>query len=258
MKIPLAQIEARIQELVEGSATRLFPFGSEAQKLASRMVAAMRENTHSQINGVYWAPNLYLLAVNPEKAAALRENTFLHRELEKLLLNAAEEAGLKFPTPPMIRVIEEPECEIPEMRILTQFNVEHLIKTSVLTLPADLPQNEIPPNAFLIVDGTQVIPLHESVLNIGRSSQNDLVISDPRVSRSHAQIRAINAKFVIFDLDSTGGTLVNNKRVVQQVLHPGDVISLAGMPIIYGQEIPYVAGSTQEIPIEPEDPTSQS
>jgi pSer/pThr/pTyr-binding forkhead associated (FHA) protein len=258
MKIPLAQIEARIQALVEGSATRLFPFGNEAQKLASRMVAAMRENTHSQINGVYWAPNLYLLAVNPVKAPALRENATLQRELEKLLLNAAEESGLQFPTPPTIRVVEEQECDLDEMRIQAQFNVEQLIKTSALTLPANLPQTEIPPNAFLIVDGTQVIPLHESVINIGRSSQNDLVIADPRVSRAHAQIRVINGKFVIFDLDSTGGTLVNNRQVTRQVLHPGDVISLAGLPLIYGQEMPYVAGSTQELPVQPEDPANRS
>ena len=66
----------------------------------------------------------------------------------------------------------------------------------------------------------------------------DLVIDDPRISRNHAQLRAIKGRYVIFDLNSTGGTFVNAQRTSQSVLYPGDVISLAGVPLIYGQDNP--------------------
>jgi pSer/pThr/pTyr-binding forkhead associated (FHA) protein len=83
---------------------------------------------------------------------------------------------------------------------------------------------KIPENAFLIVEGVKVFPLTTSVINIGRRLDNQLVIDDPRVSRNHAQLRSIKGRFVVFDLNSTGGTFVNGQRTSQSVLYPGDVI----------------------------------
>jgi pSer/pThr/pTyr-binding forkhead associated (FHA) protein len=98
----------------------------------------------------------------------------------------------------------------------------------------------------LIVDGVQIFSLNLTLVNIGRQAENHLVIEDPRVSRRHAQLRVIEGRFVVFDLDSTGGTLVNGKAIHQHRLSPGDVISLAGVPLVYGQEdIP--PDSTQRI-----------
>jgi pSer/pThr/pTyr-binding forkhead associated (FHA) protein len=96
----------------------------------------------------------------------------------------------------------------------------------------------IPDNAFLIIEGVKVHPLTETVVNIGRRLENNLVIDDPRVSRNHAQLRAIKGRFVLFDLNSTGGTFVNGQRTSQTVLYPGDVISLAGVALIFGQDNP--------------------
>jgi len=75
------------------------------------------------------------------------------------------------------------------------------------------------------------------------------VINDRRVSRQHAQIRAINGNFVLFDLNSSGGTFVNGDRINQRGLHPGDVISLAGVPLVYGQE-KSAQENTQQITID--------
>jgi pSer/pThr/pTyr-binding forkhead associated (FHA) protein len=96
--------------------------------------------------------------------------------------------------------------------------------------------SSIPKNAFLIVNGWDIFPLDQAVINIGRRSTNHLAIDDPRVSRQHAQIRATQGRYKIFDLDSTGGTFINKKQVKQSLLRPGDVISLAGVHLIYGQE----------------------
>jgi pSer/pThr/pTyr-binding forkhead associated (FHA) protein len=98
--------------------------------------------------------------------------------------------------------------------------------------------DSIPENAFLIVEGVKVHPLREAVVNIGRRLENHIVIDDPRISRNHAQLRAIKGRFVLFDLNSTGGTFVNGQRTTQTVLYPGDVISLAGVALIFGQDNP--------------------
>jgi hypothetical protein len=105
----------------------------------------------------------------------------------------------------------------------------------------------VPPGAFLVVDGVRLFPLERGVISIGRDPQNDLVLADRRVSRQHAQLRAVGGRFVVFDLDSTGGTSLNGRHVSHHPLSPGDVISLAGVPLVYGQESPAGSEHTQEI-----------
>src|SRR5688572_30203957 len=101
------------------------------------------------------------------------------------------------------------------------------------------PDNEeraqLPDNAYLLVGTEKVFPLNKSVVNIGRSLESHLVLDDPLVSRNHAQLRAVNGHFIIFDLNSTCGTYVNGERVNRAVLYPGDVIAIAKVPLIYGQ-----------------------
>ncbi len=96
----------------------------------------------------------------------------------------------------------------------------------------------IPEDAFVIVDGVKVIPLTQPLVRVGRRLENNLVLDDPRVSRTHAELRAINGRYVLFDLNSTGGTFVNGLRITQSVVYPGDVISLAGVNLVYGQKNP--------------------
>jgi len=132
--------------------------------------------------------------------------------------------------------------------------------TDTQGMPADN-QNagspEMPPSkAFLIQQGTKVIPLDKSVINIGRRLDNQIVIDDPRVSRNHAQIRVIKDRFVIFDLNSTGGIYVNNQRTNQTVLYPGDVISLAGVTLVFGQDIPTKL-LKREAPTDPSPASSE-
>jgi pSer/pThr/pTyr-binding forkhead associated (FHA) protein len=104
--------------------------------------------------------------------------------------------------------------------------------------PDEEAASRIPDDAFLIVDGVKVIPLTQPLVRIGRRVENNVVLDDPRVSRSHAELRAINGRYILFDLNSTGGTFVNGVRITQVVVYPGDVISLAGVHLVYGQKNP--------------------
>ena len=114
-------------------------------------------------------------------------------------------------------------------------------------LPATVNGQILPPAAFLVVDGVRLFPLEQPVISIGRAPENDLIIPDLRISRQHAQLRAVNGRFVVFDLDSSGGTSLNGLPILQHPLSPGDVISLAGIPLVYGQESPAGAEHTQEL-----------
>ena len=96
----------------------------------------------------------------------------------------------------------------------------------------------LPPNAFFIIEGVRIYPLVKALINIGRGLENDVVLDDLRVSRNHAQLRAVHGQFVLFDLKSTRGTFINEHRIVQAILYPHDTISLGGVTLTFNQEDP--------------------
>lgn len=61
---------------------------------------------------------------------------------------------------------------------------------------------------------------------IGRErAAANIVLRDPNVSRRHAQITLAGTEWSIEDLNSTNGTLVNNRRITRCPLRNGDVIT---------------------------------
>lgn len=63
-------------------------------------------------------------------------------------------------------------------------------------------------------------------VRIGRDSDNEIVLRDPRVSRHHARIVFEKGFYVIYDLASANGTVVNGKRVSIAPLVDGAVIRI--------------------------------
>jgi pSer/pThr/pTyr-binding forkhead associated (FHA) protein len=62
-------------------------------------------------------------------------------------------------------------------------------------------------------------------VTIGRLSANDVVLSDPNVSRRHAELRLSDESWSINDLGSTNGTLVNGKPAKERSLTHGDLLA---------------------------------
>jgi FHA domain-containing protein len=62
----------------------------------------------------------------------------------------------------------------------------------------------------------------ESEMLIGRHLDCDVVLNDPSVSRRHARLVFRHERWVLQDLASTNGTLVNGVRVGRCELRPGD------------------------------------
>lgn len=66
--------------------------------------------------------------------------------------------------------------------------------------------------------------------SVGRAATNDIVMSDPSVSRSHAEIRVTEDRVEISDTGSRNGTFVNGGRIVETMaLSPGDRIRLGSV-----------------------------
>src|SRR5262245_60372501 len=63
-------------------------------------------------------------------------------------------------------------------------------------------------------------------LSIGRAIQNDLVLNNRAVSRTHAGIKQLGADFWIYNLSTSNGTLLNGELVEQTPIQDGDHIQI--------------------------------
>jgi hypothetical protein len=255
IKDQLTKLETRLQTLIEENTTRILPIRDNHPNISARMVAAMQSNIQSDESGDLIAPDLYILVVDPETARLLGGNKPLINELSELILQAGKESGVSFLMPPRIKISADESIDLGRLEVTARFSLNQVDETSTLTINSDV-GNPVPKHAFLIINGVQIYPLTQQVVNLGRRVDNHVVIEDLRVSRVHAQIRAIKGHYVIFDLDSSGGTFVNGVRLAQATLYPGDVIALAGVDLVYGQDAAQLSnddqGSTQPLVPFPE------
>ncbi len=234
----LDELETRLQVLIEEHLLHFLPGYTPEEQIARKLALSMQENLRSTPQGTQ-APNMYVLTAHPSTLQRWTSEGDLLERLAEALYTVGSEAGWSFLSKPVVRTVADASLNEGEMRILASFGEGEAAETLGMTPTTSAPAEEaIPPNAFLILNGVKIIPLTRPLINIGRRLDNHVVLDDPRVSRSHAQLRAIKGQYVIFDLNSTGGTYVNNQRVKQSILYPGDVISLAGVTLIYGQDLP--------------------
>jgi hypothetical protein len=255
MKVSLTRLEAGLQLLIESAAARLFPGANRQPDLTVRIAAALRNDVVLLEDGRIAAPNLLTVWMSPGEAAAVNSSPARLDEaavgIAALMRETASETGMVFTAPPLVRFLGDADLANGELRFVAVHSDGALPQTAALEAAASDAVTELPSEAYLIVDGTRIFPLQTGLVNIGRRPDNTLVIDDARISRQHAQLRAVNGHFVIFDLGSTGGTRVNGLPIRRQMLISGDVISLAGVPLIYGQES---TRSGQTEAFSPDDP----
>ncbi len=250
------KLEARLRALIEVQLLRYLPGYQKEDRIPHQLAAAMHGHLRKR-EGVTYAPNLYVVAGRQSTWTLWNIEPRLLEELGRGLATAGSEAGFRFLSSPDVSTAIDPEVADGEVQIRVAFSDEEIDETQGLTQEEQKGEakepaaEQVPPNAFFIFNGTQIIPLTQPVVNIGRRLDNQVVIDDPRVSRHHAQLRIVKGRFVLFDLNSSGGTFINGQRANQSILYPGDVVSLAGVTLIFGQDLPSKPGSGGTTPVSP-------
>ncbi len=120
-------------------------------------------------------------------------------------------------------------------------------------------KEEIEPKPFLKWQGPdrqdKIFTLGQEEVILGRRSDADIVLSDPYVSRHHAKLVKSGDSYGLVDLGSTHGSQVNEERISQKLLYPGDKISLGQrVEMIFGQAL--ADGTSLEETVE--DPIKKS
>ncbi len=247
---PLNDLERRLQTLIENDLVKFLKKPVTDERIARLLADALQAVFSSQAAspaGSYPSPEI-MLAVHSSKMDLWLQDPRLMLGLNTILQQVVKEKNIQFSTTPRMQVIADNFLDVDqiEIRIIPSESVAET--QNMLSNNGDSSVRA----AFLIVGGTNVFTLNRAVTNIGRQTDNHIILDDPRVSRYHAQIRFVRNHYLVFDLNSTGGTSVNGQRASQSILYPGDVISLAGLQIIFGQDSqPPTASKGDTAPLSP-------
>lgn len=242
----LAKFESKAEQWIEGTFGRMFGGRVQPMEVAGALARVMEDEQFIAENGDQFAPNLYWVYLNPADYEALREaQPNLPVDLARSLIELAARANLRLPDQPIVEIRSDERIPRKQVSVAAQYapqttapigQTAEIAVAQLDVLRQALDASNV--HSFLILEGRRHVSLSKPVVTLGRALDNDVVIDDPRVSRHHAQLRLRQGRYVLYDTGSSGGTLVNSQSVSEVALNAGDVISLAGAQIIFGEDTP--------------------
>ena len=75
--------------------------------------------------------------------------------------------------------------------------------------------------------------------NVGRSAENEIVISDPNISRKHARLARADNGFMVEDLGSTNGTYLGGAPISRERIDDGDELTFGQVEARFVRRIEY-------------------
>jgi Protein of unknown function (DUF3662)/FHA domain len=239
----LKSLENKIQGLVEGTFSRAFRSEVRPVEIARKLAREMEEHKSFSVSRTY-APNEYRVFLSPrDRERFAGYEAALTAELAGYLLEHARRERLTLLSRPVIefetderlglgefgiqtRVAQpddEPVSAPPEAesgRTMIYSNAERVAE------PLEERSRTRAAKVLLLVDGKRVV-VGPTGATLGRGRQCDVVLSDPNVSRQHAEIRPRGGSWVLTDLGSTNGSRLNGRRIDgSEMLREGDEIEL--------------------------------
>lgn len=254
----LRSLESKLEGLVQGAFSRAFKSKVQPVEIARKLAKEMDEHKAVSISRTY-VPNsymVYLSAGDREQFASYEQG--LARELSDYLLEHARAEGLALLTRPTVELKTDDRLRLGEFGIQAQLvdapgalpapvagrppaPAEPAFGHTMVYSPAGEARKLESPvaapvgRAMLVSAGRRRV-LTPPRMMLGRSRDCDVVLDDPNVSRHHAELRAQDAAWVIVDLGSTNGIMVNGRPVSQASLEPGDEIAIGASRLSYERE----------------------
>jgi len=89
------------------------------------------------------------------------------------------------------------------------------------------------PARLVGTDNTLVFDLIRPIQTVGRADSNDIVLAHNSVSKQHATIMQEMGRWRLMDLKSTNGTIVNDLKVAEYYLMPGDEVRFGAFTFLF-------------------------
>jgi hypothetical protein len=239
----LRSLESKIAGLVEGTFSRAFRSEVRPVEIARKLAREMEEHKASSVSRTY-VPNEYRVFLSRRDRQRFADyEDALADELSGYLLEHARRERLALLSRPVItfetdnrlglgefgiqtRVVRPPQH--PEDAPAAEESGRTMIYSAAGRVVEPLEERARAHNqsALLMLDGKRLV-VGPTGVTLGRSRQCDVVLSDPNVSRQHAEIRPRGGGWMLNDLGSTNGSTLNGRRIDgPEMLKRGDEIEV--------------------------------
>lgn len=247
-------IEQRLEGMVEGFFTKVFRSGLQPVEVGRRILREMGENKTLSVNRVY-APNEFRVFLGSEDYDRFDQmKAGLQREFSELIIDQAKKHHWNLMGLPKVSFHEVEDMGKGEMKVEASLVADENVKgsrvstqqpvvgdaTATRAVSSDTASRMGLANAgaqlvVLDQDGNrkETISITRDPIVIGRLSTNDVVLADSNVSRRHAELRREGSRWVLVDLRSTNGTLVNGKVAREHPLENGDRMTFGTSDLVF-------------------------
>jgi hypothetical protein len=206
----LQRFEQRLERMVEGAFSKALRGGIQPVEIARRLTREMDLLRRVGVRGLI-APNVFVVTLSPSDADRFQSFAdVLARELGDAAREHARSEGYVFVGPVEVEIRSDPSTRAGRYRVTAE------VREGLDGLAAA---------SLILSDGSRIVLSNETV-EIGRLPECTIALSDPNVSRRHAEIRRHGSDVVVADLQSTNGTRVNGVPVRERVLEDGDEITV--------------------------------
>jgi hypothetical protein len=248
-------IEQRLEGLVEGFFAKVFRSGLQPIEVGRRILREMADGKTVSVNRVYVPNEFHVVMGSDDYGRFSQMESGLAREFGELVIDSAKENRWNLMGIPVITFEEDESIGKGEFRVEASFaapadespgprvsthepHPEDPSITGAISLDAAERLGLATSNPQLLVLGAdgepaESISVTRDPVVIGRLSTNDVVLSDPNVSRRHAELRREGGRWILVDLGSTNGSVVNGKLVKEQALEDGDRLSFGQSELIF-------------------------
>jgi len=222
----LARFERALERIVEGSVAGVFRLRVQPAEIGRRLERAMLDGRVTSV-GTSLAPNLYEVRLHPEDAATFTSwERALSREMETWLAELAFARGLSTVGPIQVRIVED--ASVGRRSVQAEGRFDPGAAPAETRFRSDRGRSR-PMRLQPIDAGMPQVSLASSPVRVGRAADNDLVLTDPEVSRYHARLEADGEGWRAVDLGSTNGTWINGVRVSTGAITAGDEVAFGGI-----------------------------
>lgn len=247
-------LEARLQNLFEGTFNRAFSSEVQPVELARTLAKEMDSHKTASVSRVY-VPNEFTVHLSPDDREKLEGyERSLEQELAGYLLEHARRRGYDLLTRPDVTFNTDERLRLGEFGIEARLvkpparegeRPRQAEESHTMVYQAPPPGSAPPepsrpapalPRAIIDLEGRpRTIEGPRAV--IGRADDVECTVRDPNVSRRHAELRQHSSgQWEIVDLNSTNGIKVNGRRTRSATLRDGDRVTVGTTTFRFGTE----------------------
>jgi hypothetical protein len=253
----LSDFEDRVGGALEGMFAGVFRSPVQPVEIARALSKAMDDGRSVGVGKVY-APLGYVVALSPEDAEKFGAFTAtLSGELSTYLADHAREHGYHVVAAPRVAFAVHDDLRLGRFRVSAELAAPEAAAAEDYEPPRSTSEWEpapVAPSAPAAVGGfvdpvadglsggiatvTVGEDMHDTVLAgdrvvVGRLASSGIHLDDSNVSREHAAFVRTDEGWVIEDLGSTNGTMLNGAPVTRALLVDGDVVEIGVSRLTY-------------------------